>query len=279
MESGRNQWGRDVCTYDSELFGKIPAPNKFDDILRLAANRGARSRSVRFWRGQGDIAWPIHSTGYRHLAKSWRVSGSAEPIESDMCSYEQSLLKMAEHRGYRQYEGRVLNDFEVLARLRHHGAATRLVDATRNILVALWFCAAGEPQKSGLLLGVHTDCVGGYEGGLFASEDESYDDVVGRLGGMAYPMTWEPPSITPRVAAQHSKFLYSAITPSNSGSLALPGNDGHVLAMAISPNLKIECLEILSSQFDITRTTLFPDLEGFGAANSCVFDTSSNMRW
>lgn len=270
---------RDVRTCDSELFGKIPAPNTFDDILRLASQRNAHSRSVRIWRGQADIAWPIHSTGYRRLAISWRVSGGAEPIESDMCSYESSLLKMAEHRGYRQYEGRALSDFQVLARLRHHGAATRLVDATRNVLVALWFCAASEPQKSGLLLGVHTDCVGGYEGGLHMSEDDTYDNVVNGISGRDYPMTWEPPSITPRVAAQHSQFLYSAITSAKSGSLSLPWSEDDVLAMSIAPDLKIKCLEILSSHFDITRTTLFPDLEGFGAANGCLIDTSANMRW
>jgi FRG domain len=102
------------------------------------------------WRGQADITWPIHSTAYRRLAAD---ASGARISEKAVRYYEEGLLKRAEHRGYRFHEGRELSDFELLARMRHHGAATRFVDATRNALIGLWFGISEYQDKVGLLIG------------------------------------------------------------------------------------------------------------------------------
>ncbi|EOC1425195.1 FRG domain-containing protein [Cronobacter dublinensis] len=44
-----------------------------------------------------------------------------------------------------------------MAKLQHHGAATRLMDFPRSLLVALWFACFSEPNETGLLLGIHTN--------------------------------------------------------------------------------------------------------------------------
>ncbi|MFD3232234.1 FRG domain-containing protein [Rahnella aceris] len=48
-----------------------------------------------------------------------------------------------------------MTDFELLAKFQHHGAVTRLIDVSRNMLVALWFACRSQTDKKGILLGWH----------------------------------------------------------------------------------------------------------------------------
>ncbi|MCR8998507.1 FRG domain-containing protein [Rahnella perminowiae] len=49
-----------------------------------------------------------------------------------MRDYERDLLLNAWHQGYGYENGRKLTDFELLAKLQHHGAATRLIDVSKK---------------------------------------------------------------------------------------------------------------------------------------------------
>lgn len=237
--------------HDSPIFGNVPKPSSFEELLQLIRLPLKADESlVRMWRGQGDIAWPLHSSAYRRLA----LDGSP-PTEKDMLWYEQSLLKQATHRGFRYLDGQRLSDFDLLARLQHHGASTRLVDATRNAVVGLYFSVATRPTKVGVLIGVHAYFLGGYEG---EPQENDYQSVFQNLDRHQHPQTWEPPQVSPRVAAQHSQFLYSAVSSHKMGSLSIDRSPGAFLAIAISPRLKRESLKILSSVFDIRHVTLFP---------------------
>jgi len=263
--------------FKSGLFGDVPEPTSFQEIMDFAFDPAPDAhRAVRMWRGQADIDWPLHSTAYRRLCKGYLVSGSKTPTEKDLQFYERGLLKSADHKGYRYQDGRRLADFELLARLRHHGAATRLVDATRNVLVGLWFCAASEPNKTGLLVGIHAHYVGGYEG---RSEERDYDDVLKSLANLGHPVTWEPAPNSPRIASQHSQFLYSAVATEQTGSLLLPKTKACVLFLAITPSLKQKLLIILSEVFDIRRATLFPDFDGFSSSFGTEIKPSDDHRW
>ena len=259
-------------TYTSEIFGEVPKPGSFEDLLALLQEKTDNlSNTVRMWRGQSDIAWPIHSAAYRRLSLA-----NATPIERDLIFYENDLLKRATHRGYRNFEGIRLNDFDLLARLQHHGAATRLVDATRNALVGVFFCSRENPEKVGGLFGFHSEYLGGYEG---EPREEPYDEVIKNIGNYKHPQTWEPPTVSSRVAAQHSQFLFSALSKSERSSLAISPKPMALLTIAISPALKAEAMNVLSSVFDIRLITLFPDLDGFGMANSVTVERWSSYRW
>ena len=247
-------------------------PGSFIELLSLLHEIPKTPETrVRMWRGQSDISWPIHSSAYRRLALS-----EDAPTENDLIFYEKAILKQATLRGYRNFEGLRLNDFDLLARLQHHGTATRLVDATRSALVGLFFCAHGNHDKIGALLGIHTDYLGGYEGEY---REDTYDEATENIDKYNHPQTWEPPSVSSRVAAQHSQFLFSAVSLSKQGSLAISPEPGALLAIAISPDLKAESLSILSEVYDILLITLFPDLDGFGMANSVHSERWSNYRW
>jgi hypothetical protein len=190
--------------------------------------------------------------------------------------YEERLLAQATHQGYRQIGSRNLTDFELLARLQHHGAATRLVDATRSVLVALWFCVATRPETTGALIGIHSDHIGGNEA---KANTDTYSALVEQLARINHPITFQPSAVSPRVAAQHSQFLLSRVAESGVSSLCLPTEEGATFVAAISPSLKAEAQDILTGAFDIRAVTLFPDLDGFAAANNYLADIGNMYRW
>jgi hypothetical protein len=139
--------------------------------------------------------------------------------------------------------------------------------------LVLRFRSAGQ---GGLVLGIRCDFLGGM--GEEVPDKRSYDEIVHDLPD-THPQTYDPPQISVRVAAQHSQLLYSPVVNRKIGSLALPKEEHATLLIAIAPDLKLECEKLLSEVYDIRCETLFPDLDGFGIANSVQFDTRSAYRW
>lgn len=264
--------------FETELFGPVVAPDEFWQIIELASLCECETKNIYLWRGQGNIAWPIHSSAYRRLKKDKNFL----PSEITMRDYERELLLNAKHQGYHHENGRTLADFELLAKLQHHGAATRLVDFSRNMLVALWFACNSESDKTGLLFGMYWAGVSGFEGRpelrtyneLFGTGDPKADDELEN-----FPRLWQPPVVTRRIAAQSAQFLYSRVADERTGSLVLCENPKHLNIIAITPVMKKKCLILLESVFDIRQFTLFPDIDGFCYANSVSFESHSNERW
>ncbi|BEN34376.1 hypothetical protein SMKC041_10080 [Serratia marcescens] len=258
---------------NTEIFGKVPEPSSLVEILDIVDKHRSAYINVFFWRGQGDINWPVHSAAYRRLKKDHSVI-----TEKLISRYEVSLIDSARYQGYGYVDGRKLSDFEVLARLQHHGAATRLIDFSRNILVSLWFACNSEPDKTGCLFGIHSAYVGGYEG---ISLDERYEEVFEDedILQIRHPQSWQPPVVTKRIAAQGAHFLYSTIVDNKMGSLAFVEKKEAYIVIALSPEIKKKLLLTLQQVFDIRQFTLFPDLDGFGAVNSERFSIRHNDRW
>lgn len=258
--------------HEGAIFGMIPEPETLDELFQLATNPiDGESRNVYMWRGQADISWTIDSGAWRRLKKTRPAVSEAE-----ITYYERSLLNKATHQGLRVHDGRVLPDFELLARLQHHGAATRLLDATRSILVGLYFACESLPDRHGLLAGFHSSFLGGGEGN---PEERPYNAVVADLEDFPHPQTWDSPIVTARIAAQHSQFLYSAVGNDPRGSIRINRNARSFMPVAISPEFKAVALKLLSEQFDIRHSTLFPDIYGFCHLNSAKFSQFENERW
>lgn len=144
------------------LFGEIHIPDKFNQTLEIIEDHSGDRRSVYMWRGQGDVRWSIHRSAYRRLLKERRWGNA--PSEETIRDYERDLLINAWQQGYGYENGRKLTDFEFLAKLQHHGAATRLIDVSRNMLVPLWFACRSQPDKTGILPGWHISNIMGFEG-------------------------------------------------------------------------------------------------------------------
>jgi len=256
---------------NSDLFGEVFAPQNLSEILQLISTHADSRRNVYLWRGQANIDWPIHSSAYRRLAKT-----KVEIKESSICRYEEYLLNQATHQGYRFENGKELSDFELLAKLQHHGAATRLIDCSRNLLVALWFCCSVELQKTGLIFGLHTNHLLGSER---SNESRKYREVCKELEKSNNPQSWQPPIVTKRIASQSAHFLYSKVSNSPMGSLAIDPDDKVYIAIAIEPLIKQKLLNELEGTFDISYLSLFPDIDGFGHAHSFRYEQFQNERW
>ncbi len=262
--------------YDSNLYGKISEPETFDELFTLLTEEQSHgSLAIWYWRGQSDIEWPIDSAGYRRIRHiESKVFGG--DYDGHLIKYEQELIEHATHKGYRYHNGRELYDFELLGRLQHHGAATRLVDFSKNAFIALYFCVMADMDKTGLLFGLHTSFIYGHENQL---SKETYREIIKDCEEKDAPTTWEPPMVSPRMAAQHAQFLYSKISSEKTGSLLWPKEEESKLFIAISAKQKPRFNLILEGLFDFRTITLFPDIDGFGFANNQSISRWDMNRW
>lgn len=125
-------------------------PNSLRDGARqvLAAISGTAllgPKSGVVWRGHADLSWRLESKASReHLSPG------------EVAAREQEMLREARRLGVDGAQR--MGDWEILARLRHHGAITRLIDATTDPFIALWFlCEDGDADAraaDGLLLAI-----------------------------------------------------------------------------------------------------------------------------
>ena len=112
-----------VAFYLDELHSIIPSAGSQDIVFRGLENKD----------------WGLESTAYLRHANP--------PAHSDFIQYNCELIARAKNANYHQKENNQLTEIELLAELRHYGAATALIDFTRDFLVALWF-ASGPHKKN-----------------------------------------------------------------------------------------------------------------------------------
>lgn len=253
-----------------DRFGSVNCPSNFNELIKLILGHAIDRRCVHMWRGQASDKWLLDSGAYR------RLMFDGVPTERQVCYYEKDLLRRATHKGFRFFEGRELSDFELLARLQHHGAATRLFDTTRNALVALYFACSSHPKENGMLFGIHSDSLGGSEGRPVLGD---YDEIVRSAGKHDHPQTWQPTEVSKRIVVQHSQFVYSKTINGRHGSLDIGDVEKYLVTIRIAAKLKVCFLRIISEAFDINRSGLFPDLQGFSELNSANEPNYSSERW
>ncbi len=262
--------------FDSPLYGKLNEPESFDELISILTEEQSQGYiPIRYWRGQSDIEWTIDSSGYRRIMQIETKSFGSD-YDKHLTQYEQQLIEHATHKGYRYQDGRELYDFELLGRLQHHGAATRLVDFSKNVFIALYFCVIANMEKTGLLFGLHTSYIYGHENQL---RKEPYLEIIKECEEKDAPTTWEPPIVSSRMASQHAQFLYSKISTEKTGSLLLPKEKESKLFIAINPKLKPTFKLILEGLLDFRTITLFPDIDGFGSANNHNVSRWDMNRW
>lgn len=100
------------------------------------------------------------------------------------------------------------------------------------------------------------------------------------LAKYEHSQTWQPPTVSRRVAAQHSQFVYSVVrgqAPHGTISMKNPSKD--LMVISISAEMKQIYLSMLTKCFDVSALTLFPDIDGFGAVNGDRFGQFDYARW
>ena len=205
------------------------------------------------FRGVPDDSYKIEASACR------RLPGAERSNPYRLLRINERLIEEARLLGHDQKNGRQLSDLDLLAELQHFGAATCLIDFTRNALIALWFACQrssteGKAKKevNGKVFAVPRAGVGRFEtvDTKLTEKDIDYffePDESGRY--RLYQ--WEPKLQNNRIITQHSVFVF--------------GGD-QIEAEAecvIMQSGKQEILKSLDQVSDITEASMYPDFDGF----------------
>ncbi len=159
----------------------------------------------------------------------------------DILSNEKYILRLFREQSLPYLDFKPTNDWEWIALAQHYGLPTRLLDWTRNPLVALYF-AVEKPHD-----GDSAVYVGKNPRRLDISKQPNPFDV--KNVGM-----FVPAHITPRIIAQGGVF---SIHPNPQDVF----NDLHIEMLTIAGKSRREIKRDLW-QYGIHRASLFPDLDG-----------------
>lgn len=283
----------------SPLYGEIPAPQTLSSLFQYLEDIGAMSL-WDCWRGQSDISWRLDSTAARRMLlhdtdiRDIIYEGS---FEERVRNYETRLLNQAKMAGHGIHRGRELSDLELLSVLRHYGAATRLMDFSRNVLVALWFACTGSENrdKHGLLVGLEANSAQhlNTEKDLKRPITDLIDEerILKQPNGEEWRVIdywfWEPRHLFERMRVQQSVFVFGQSIQEDWGTAPFPlldpsekryrGTADPILVysepelIAISPSLKNSIegewggRSYWRELFGYDARSLFPDLEGFSS--------------
>lgn len=244
------------------------APSTPGEILTSIARVCAENFSRRLvWRGQADQSWPIAHTLYRRLASQTTHSIDQALIEE----YSTDLERVVQDARF--YQDSHLDD---LARMQHRGAATKLLDVTRDPMVGAWFAVSAFPETDGALYAI--DVTTADEWPVRRGQLQIGSSSVPQMQTVVYTPPWNDE----RVKAQRASFLISQMTGSEESGSTLPA-ELRVTCIPVPHGLKSTFETYLINMHDISMSTLFPDIEGLARANgpTMPFDRERHelRRW
>jgi len=134
------------------------------------------------------------------------------------------------------------NKWEVLALAQHHGLPTRLLDWTRNVLVALYFAVEKSYDED--------SAVFAYKGDTKVHVPEDNEDPLKHPDFVAY----SPPHISPRITAQAGLFTLHPRP-------FVAFDHDKITKIVISAKIRKSIKRTLSV-YGVHPGSIFPDLEG-----------------
>ena len=202
--------------------------NSFEDLH--AAVKGY-SGSVTIYRGVKDTSFALVPKIGRYTKLYGRTRKDAELM----------ILRLFKERALPYLDFVPESDWEWLAIAQHHGLPTRLLDWTRNPLVAAYFAVEQEHPKDSVVYAYHTT---------------DYIDIAMHRDPFKYQNVGRfiPRHVTRRITAQAGIFT---IHPRPTKPIASSAVDRFVIARGFRKDLK----KILY-RYGIDSASLFPDLEG-----------------
>ena len=199
------------------------------------------------FRGVSKAHYKIEASAYRRL--------TTNKTAARLLEVNRELIKDARSRGHDQKNGQQLSDLELLAELQHFGAATCLIDFSRNALVALWFAcqqSSTTEETNGKVFAVYSDIIARFKTITPDLIKKDIDHFFKPATDGMYPLyQWEPKLQNNRIIAQHSVFVFG---------------DAQIEAEAecvIMQSSKRAILKSLGQLSDITEASMYPDFDGF----------------
>jgi len=177
-------------------------------LIGAMAWLSAQSNYEYVWRGHASAEWPLQPRLSRHVAV--HRGGTAV---SDVLTEEEAILDEARHARLDIRDGQPLNLLMTAAWLQHHAVPTRLLDVTRDPLVAAFF--ASQPDTSsdndGAVIAIRVrkrlrvrfnSSVSTLHDGLEFFTDNTRPEMPPYSRAL-----WNPPNLDGRIPAQRSSFL------------------------------------------------------------------------
>ena len=207
-----------------------------------------REDKLFVYRGMANATWEVKSSAIVEYAsrKRCRLRHPFFKATSSSCLQDAHTRKLQEREGERS-----LTDLQLLSELQHYGAATCLIDFTRDAFVALWFACRDEvPQTPGKVVAMGPDY-------LSAVPSLSSEDPVGLL---KQDKLWKWDAVYPstRAVTQRSVFVFG---PSKI-------DEKYFESIEIDGGSKGKIREELAKKSDIIETYLFGDLPGFATSHA-----------
>ena len=246
-------------------------PLTLADYLRQMVDDTGEPESQRsfVYRGQANADWQLHSAAARRIiapASTLSENDVAE-FELALINYQNDLIANFRNRRFDMRDGTPLSELEILAVLQHLGAATALLDFTRNPLVALWFaCEHGD--EDGRVYKV--DAVSNPYIGTGSEYRQTFGEILAQLVPPLHLLTWSPPAMADaqaRTVAQQSVLLLGK--PRTPTELSVPKE--RVAGTVLIPKASKAQLRAELASVGIDESALFPDVHGFAEINSVKY--------
>ena len=201
------------------------------------------------FRGVSNESYEIEASAYRRVPEAQRNNPAR------LLRINQKLIETARLLGHDQKNGQRLSDLDLLAELQHFGAATCLIDFTRNALVALWMACQQSTtgEANGKVFAVRSDESARLETitpQLVTEKDIDY--FFRRDERRGYPLyQWQPKYQNNRIIAQQSVFIF--------GGAQVEIESECVILKSGQPDI----LTFLDKVSGITEGSIYPDFDGF----------------
>ena len=212
------------------------------------------------FRGVTRDDYKIEASTYRRLKED------EDKVSANLLKINKELIEDARLMGHDQKDGQRLSDLDLLAELQHFGAATCLIDFTRDALVALWFACqqSSGGSANGKVFAVRIDDPARFitvdteliekDIDFFLKQDAKDfpgQDAKDFYAPDEYLYQWQPKYQNNRIIAQKSVFVFGGI-------------DIETEAECVTiKSSKQEILKSLDKLSGVTEASMFPDFEGF----------------
>ena len=188
----------------------------------------------------------VNDSRYKLIAKVGRIFSDME--KSDRFEWERRIFWSFRNRAVPHLGSwKPTNDWEWLALAQHHGLPTRLLDWTRNPVVALYFACCEKDDLDGLVTIFYPNRANAFK---YIDDNKEPFDIEGLV-------KYTPPHLSPRITAQDGLFLLSS-------DPWVPMEMENLKGVIIPSQCKKEVRRSLYLS-GISSVRLFPDLDGLAS--------------
>ena len=212
------------------------------------------------YRGVSNKNYSIEASTYRRLKnENGEFRNEEDKSAERLLQINSEMIEEANRHRHGWKNEQPLSDLNLLAELQHYGAATCLIDFTKNPLVALWM--ACRKSSGGLVDGkVYAVEISSQSPFKSVNSTQALNEEIShffqpnvRTGYQLYQ--WQPNYQNNRMLAQQSIFLFGG------GADAIKASAECVILQ----RSKKEIGNSLKKSAGITEDILFPDFEGFAS--------------